>query len=1665
MSNVSRRSFVELAVGSLMSLPVLAGGIVLGPSAALAEESGNNDFKNLDMGQDAAAKYTVIDVVRPYEVAFIAIDVTKVVKDNLGNDTFERIKGKKVNVVVKSRYGDHKTAKGTTNEDGVVNIDVRQLAENPGKKDVSKLDSYAFNATLQVSCEGYRSFETSLVRVEGGTGLMVPLHPMDSEYAWPYRVSFDEWDILYTTNKFVQSPSLKDDHTIQVVAKNVAATSPVMIELWVNTESTPRQSVKATPASGEVTATFKGHFLETGHKDALPVGKAMKIILRDGATSYAWPIALGIKASVVKEPTKKENTKLKPFNTAGTSKPGIVPKWPKGVPIIGGGDLKFWTPDLPVGLYVNPFGYAQFTIKSPSWGYQNDNGEVAKSGWGKYPVKSVKDQWDRMLKTAKLMGDKTNALVSKPGGIQQLDLFKNFSLKANFQFVACAQWDAKKKLFQGSASGQILVAANATITENFFAGPIPVLITLAFDASFIAACTAACYSAAKKKDEDILDAIMDFGRWQWDYVNSGFTMTLNLTPSLSAGVGIRGVASVSVKGAVTLTLFLGIMAKEAQKKHPELPAPHFTAGWSAQITLVLHLFLFTETFVIKDFEFSTFYDNWKGLDSGVSTQADEMGTQATGTMDELLGGMSIITDEMLKSTVDVKLSALTTQGEGLQTQSEDETEPADWESRMEEVVIPLEDGTPMTYLVYSLGSNDKADDQKPEETTDDQKNAHSEDDGDVDVAQAGQPEDEAVVEQAEPADSTDGAKDLGGTEDREGIEGAASSDSELDPAVPAGPATQAEVATMAAQTTAMLVTQTSEPASDPAEEPLALEGERVTQPQEADTNAEVEVQEVVDPNGVEVEDVEATEGTNEERELEAQDASAAAGASGSWLTTQAEGGLVNPGVAKLGALGGVRPSSDIKVFNNVFGDPRAKVISIAAQINSGVENIHIDLKSTLCFRIGTVELADGKVRTRLIMNVVDGTDHGLSRVIEFNTNDSTHGVGINHADLYDYDFDLDLIGLDQKNAVGSGSMDFLAVALVSGRRSKGNDTTFADASTDLVFSCHMFRIFDLLGYDDSTGKKKDNLPATASPASNNMSFCMKGSQVTGTDESIVHSIASLQIVREGTSLMNAKWIISFLDRRGKTAADVMSHDKSRSEVRLGMAIYNFASRTFSPVKGDDINAKLGTIDDLSVFEHVLYPKIADKYTLMLRGSQKSFYYLVGLDTDAGAFSSATRCKDYDTSTRLVYWPGHDCFLLSYPTDTTQLGKAQGERDYSSWTLHKATWGTGATPELQMSAIGPQGFNIAAFALNQAGTFMFWPQAHEKDVDRVFNAMGEPDEKERPACYHIMACRLRKEKFSDPFIVADLPHDTDMLAVLGTGRGAAVEMLGTEFVKSGTMSKSGKAPLYYAANIWYSSVPGVRSATAVGCEAVSPFVSPGEKADFHVAVRNDGNVFLKGCKLTLCVRTEDGSGYERAKNKTGQVVASDITFSKDTIQESNWNHMANGALTGIESDYALAPGKTSVYVATVTIPEDWSGEKKVLFVASDGVRAEDGGLSVQADDGVTEVEFHVEPGEYQVIQSRMSPDDDYAQRYMDTISVMPVSAEDTFSQAPVETGPTVIPSSGSSAGVGTTNGGSSIASRQRTPNTGDSGGAVSAGLAALGAAALAYERRRARNNNE
>jgi hypothetical protein len=255
------------------------------------------------------------------------------------------------------------------------------------------------------------------------------------------------------------------------------------------------------------------------------------------------------------------------------------------------------------------------------------------------------------------------------------------------------------------------------------------------------------------------------------------------------------------------------------------------------------------------------------------------------------------------------------------------------------------------------------------------------------------------------------------------------------------------------------------------------------------------------------------------------------------------------------------------------------------------------------------------------------------------------------------------------------------------------------------------------------------------------------------------------------------------------------------------------------------------------------------------------------------------------------------------------------------------------------------------------------------------------------------------------------------------------------------------------------------------------VSPGGTTRFNVTIRNDGNTYLCGCTLQLCLH-ENGEVLE----VEGSAKA--IAFDEETLQPSNWNPVNDdGSLQNVEDDWSLAPGKLGVYRVDVPIPGDWEGEKFVSFVAIKPEMPDDGGLNSLADDAeeVEYVDFSVKPGSYKVNAYRTSLDQEQDRTHMQVIAVGDsVASGTTYADAPVRTQGTAdtqpehgestptsggattntpaspAPTTGTSTSSGTASGGSLV-------RTGDPGlGALSAGFALAGAALVAYGKRRAAN---
>lgn len=1528
---VSRRNFVKLAIGSLVTLPAVAGGYAVPASLAIAEPAKEGE----EDGGSALDNITKITMVSASEVGFVVVDTA--------NGGRTKIAG--AHVVVTSRYN-KKQVDGYTNPDGETILDVRNLAENPAYEDVNELESYAFNGTVKVTCKGYREFETALVRVNGGGGLMVPVRSLTENKPFPRRVSFDEWDILYTKNALACTSGNDADHTIVMEFMQLEDRETTVYLKHTSTDSV-LLSVSGTPQGGALTLTAKGKYLLRGSSSAFPIVIEKYDIQADevldpsisyfsleavqGGNHYVWPINLLVCETDIETNLEEYGASLLPFNTALGSGTGLNLIWPKDLPVVGGGSIKPFMPDLLVNLSINPWGFLQFTAKTPSWGYVRDNGEHAgPQEWKTQPRSSAFEQFEKGFNAINKGADRAaQAYSAGEGIIRPIDTFWSIRATGNAQIVALAMWDIKKKLYRGMIAGQIFVCVDTSITWNFWAGPVPLLATLAFNMNTVLSLQGAMYTQASQ-DQTASYVLGHPELWEFDYSNTGLTLTFNLTPSFSFGVGVRGIASVSAKASFTLTLLFGFTVGKDLAGH-DRSIPHMAFGYAAQIAAVLSFFLFTTTIPILNWKFRNFYDNWKG---GLQSMVDDP-VSALSDMDmhELLGSMNIVTNAMLEKTKEA-----TGTSDAVEPYADEE--PFDWETvRDPDIVAPLDDGRVITYAVYRMTP------------VDDLLEAQ-----DADEASA-------AIGEAQGSATGEGAAAVAGN----------------------APARKKGV--------------------------LRRRPSAVT--------------------------------------YEMPRAGIAAAAESDTL-------LMDPEAHELGRYGGVRPSSDKKITPEgkpVYGDSRVKIVDL----HSDTDNLH--MRATCSFRIGAVSI-DGQMRTRVIMTVIDADTNmpgmedlaGYSKPLDFQITDVE---GVTHDDLYDYDFDIAF--------TTSGDSDTVHLVVVSGKRPEGDETTLAQAAADVIFSYINFHVYEAFG------GRTAYLVRSISAAS------------IASEEYPFHSFTNVVCATDGTQESNTI-MVAYLDVMSESRDDILADDSGTMKTRISFVLINQSLGTWhvpDVEQRQETDEAFEAIDIATLHRMTISPKVSGAYTLGLTSTKESYFFLLRLDEEKAVFTSIKQAAVLEDEIRLLPWPGQDCFLTNYPSEeylaemnNSDLWKHPDQWDRSKWILQKAVWDEdNGTPVLKCTPIGPEGFNIDNFGINNAGSFIFWPQTREPVERRIYDDNDSYETIDEDSLYQLMACRIHNGHFSEPFIAADLDHDLSSISIVASRDVLApLEVLSTEPVDTGERDEYGN-PIYTACNVWYTAIPHLRLITAIGCLAPVPFVAPGGKILFHVAVRNDGNSYLSSCNVQMCVhevkKDDEGNITSESATKVDGCSAK-IVFSKSTLVESHYNPVVDGEFQHVEPDFALAPGKCAIHKVFVTVPKDWTGEKYVSFIASDPEVAEGGGLTSSVDEDVIYQTFSLEPGEYRPVESSSMPTTDRNRKYMVTIDVgEAVAGGNPVADAPLEywtegSGGAGSPASGKPA-TSTTTTTAAGSNRSLLPTTGDflTAGAA-AGIAAAGAALAAYGKRRARN---
>lgn len=323
---VSRRSFIKVAVGSLVMVPTISGGAAQLVGEAYADNGTANS-------KSVAAETTVV-VAKANQISVAVFDTTSGKNKRIPN----------ANVKITS-LATKKTVNVSTGATGYATLDIDSLAEADGLKAQEK--TYAFNGTLEVVAEGYRSSRTGWIRIKGGEALKLATRKLEAGVPYPVSVCFDYWDVLYVKNEFARTKKNNVRHFLRVEFEN-AGTEPIAVTFAEN-GGKDIATKTVTPKDGKAMADFIDYYLLLGNKAMLKQGAGYILRYAQGDVTYWVDIALAIidTPNPIAAPLDISGLCFKPL-LFSMMKPSLT--FPKSVPLIGESKITF--PWLARGMAV-----------------------------------------------------------------------------------------------------------------------------------------------------------------------------------------------------------------------------------------------------------------------------------------------------------------------------------------------------------------------------------------------------------------------------------------------------------------------------------------------------------------------------------------------------------------------------------------------------------------------------------------------------------------------------------------------------------------------------------------------------------------------------------------------------------------------------------------------------------------------------------------------------------------------------------------------------------------------------------------------------------------------------------------------------------------------------------------------------------------------------------------------------------------------------------------------------------------------------------------------------------------------------------------------------------------------------------------------------------------
>ena len=586
--------------------------------------------------------------------------------------------------------------------------------------------------------------------------------------------------------------------------------------------------------------------------------------------------------------------------------------------------------------------------------------------------------------------------------------------------------------------------------------------------------------------------------------------------------------------------------------------------------------------------------------------------------------------------------------------------------------------------------------------------------------------------------------------------------------------------------------------------------------------------------------------------------------------------------------GGIRPSSDTRIFTGVFSDPRIKTINFDG--------------GTFMFRLATVGYGS-EARTRLVYSTMGDSSWNEPHVLDF----VPTGSGMNRADMYDYDFSVTTV---------NGMTRYMYLMVVSGVRPDGDDTTFANAFAKTVIS--LVRIYNS-NWGDAPLRTDTAISWVPTKAGTYASFSMP-SVVSYVDEksfdretnTCVLGTCLVRAARSPEALLKdsaSRYIVTFFaEHKPSGNLSVVTNQGKLAYggvTKLTMGPIAFNDEPQSCVRAAERHAHIALVTS--------YGSFIEKVVVNCPTDDVSKPGTISLEQVA--------MMSEGEGVQRLYPTGRDYEFYAIRTDESLFAEAaadgqdtSGRRDGRLYLLS-----FNAAGKVSYEPVGPKTCVPSELAVSKDGRYLYYVVNREGKARPAFTETGDVDtsQTEAETNYRVMAMARVGGLFTRPFTLCELDHPVDYVVSMTT-RGATAALIAATV----TDAQSSTSDIYDI------RIPLAVCATPTAISTEGMFAFAGEQSVFNVAVRNDGNTILSGATFNLYAEGDDTPADSVEVQFEPDVVtyaegeeAPEPTYEVDALSDE----FAASPLASTGAGGLLAPGDTQTYKVTFSIPEDWAGE--------------------------------------------------------------------------------------------------------------------------------------------